>query len=84
MKQCCIQQFFGGAGFLTSVGRRKTVMQLESVGGDVSCIQWGPEAKPPPPPPQDWLFCILNSSKHCSCGSATTSGEESLHQNQQF
>ena len=45
MKQCCIQQFFGGAGFLTSVGRRKTVMQLESVGGDVSCIQWGPEAK---------------------------------------
>ena len=59
-------------------------MQLESVGGDVSCIQWGPEAKPPPPPPQDWLFCILNSSKHCSCGSATTNGEESLHQNQQF
>ena len=57
-------------------------MQLESVGGDVSCIQWGPEAKPPPP--QDWLFCILNSSKHCSCGSATTNGEESLHQNQQF
>ena len=44
--------FGGGAGFLTSIGRRKTVMQLESVGGDVSCIQWGPEAKPPPSPPR--------------------------------
>ena len=27
-----------------------------------------------------WLFCILNSSKHCPQGSATTNGGKSLHQ----
>ena len=27
-----------------------------------------------------WLFCILNSSKHCSLGSATRNVDESLHQ----
>ena len=30
--QCFIQQFFGGAGFSTSVARRKTVVQLGSLG----------------------------------------------------
>ena len=33
-------------------------MQLESVGGDVSCIQWGPEAKPPPLPPKIGSFAF--------------------------
>ena len=30
--QCCIQQFFGGADFLTSIVKRKTVVQLGSLG----------------------------------------------------
>ena len=30
--QCCIQQFWGGADFLISVGTRKTVVQLGSLG----------------------------------------------------
>ena len=30
--QCCIQQFLGGAGFLKSVAKRKTVVQPESLG----------------------------------------------------
>ena len=58
MKQCCIQQFFGGCWFFDKRREEKTVMQLESVGGDVSCIQWGPEAKPPPPPPPPRLALL--------------------------
>ena len=27
-----------------------------------------------------WLFCVLNSSKHCSLGSATRNVDKSLHQ----
>ena len=30
--QCHIQQFFGGAGFSTTVARRKTIVQLVSLG----------------------------------------------------
>ena len=63
--QCRIHQFFGGPGFSMSVARRKTVVQLGSWGGTVSHPQWGPRAKPQ----KFLLFCILNSSKHCSHGS---------------
>ena len=31
-ENCCIQQFFGSAVFLTSIARRKTVVQLGSLG----------------------------------------------------
>ena len=44
--QCCIQQLFGGASFSTSVVRRKTVVQLGSLGGTVSPPQWDPGTKP--------------------------------------
>ena len=30
--QCCIQQFLGGAGFSTSIAKRKTVVQPGSLG----------------------------------------------------
>ena len=45
------------------------VVQLESLerGGRCSPPQWGPG--------KETLFCILNSSKHCSYGSATTNGD---------
>ena len=75
--QYCIQQFFGGATFSTSVVRRKTVVQQESLGQ---------RCKPSPVGSMGktlgifWLFCILNSSKHCSLGSATRNADESLHQ----
>ena len=36
-------------------------------GGRCSPPQWGPG--------EETLFCILNSSKHCSYGSATTNGD---------
>ena len=36
-------------------------------GGRCSPPQWGPG--------KETLFCILNSSKHCSYGSATTNGD---------
>ena len=56
--QCRIQQFFwGGAGFLTSAARRKTVVQLGSLGGG----RRG-HCKPVPVGSRKfWLFCILNS-----------------------
>ena len=38
--------FWGGASFSTSVARRKTVVQLGSLGGSVSPPQWGPGTKP--------------------------------------
>ena len=41
-----IQQFFWSAGFWTSVTRRKTVLQLESLRGAANPPQWGPETKP--------------------------------------
>ena len=72
--QCHIQQFSGGGGFSTSLARRKTVMQLESLRDAVSPHHWGPE-----PWKKFWLFLILNNSKHCSCGSVTTNGNKSLH-----
>ena len=45
--QCCIQQFFwGGASFTLSIARRKTVVQLGSLGGGAaSPPQWGPGEK---------------------------------------
>ena len=46
VSQCCIQQFLGGAGFSTSVARRKTVVQLDSLGGAVSPPQWSLGTKP--------------------------------------
>ena len=41
--QCRIQKLFGDAGFLTSVARRKTVLQLGGLGGGgaVSPPQYG-------------------------------------------
>ena len=77
--QCCIQQFFGGAGFLTSVARRKTVVQLGSLGGG-GVLEAPPSGFLGQSSRKLWLFCILNSSKHHSCGSATTNGDESLNQ----
>ena len=44
--QCRNQQFFWGAGFSTSVARRKTVVQLGGLGSAVSPPQWGPGTKP--------------------------------------
>ena len=38
--------FLGGAGFSMSVARRKTVLQLVSLGAAVSPPQWGPGTKP--------------------------------------
>ena len=52
--------FGGGFSFLTSVVRRKTTVQLGSLGGAVSPSPWGSGAKP-------WKIfdiCLLNSSKY--------------------
>ena len=57
--QCHIQQFFGGAGFSTSVARRKTILQLGSLRGAVSPPQWDPGTKST----KIWLLCILNKLK---------------------
>ena len=38
--------FWGGAGFSMSVAKRKTVVQLGSLGSTVSPPQWGPGTKP--------------------------------------
>ena len=60
--QCRIQKLFWEAGFLTSVARRKTVLQLGGLGGGGCC-------KPPPVrsrgqgPGKFWLFSILWCSK---------------------
>ena len=60
-----------------SVARRKTVVQPGSLGR---------HCKPSPVrsrgqnPGNAWLFCVLNSSKHRSLGSATRNVDESLHQ----
>ena len=71
-----MQQFFEDAGIYTSLARRKTIVQLESMGGlqALPCgIQgWSRE--------KFLIFCILNSSKHRSCGSATTNRDKSLQQ----
>ena len=47
--QCRIQKLFGEAGFLTSVARRKTVLQLGGLGGGgaVSPPQYGLGGKAP-------------------------------------
>ena len=39
-------QFWGGAGFSSSIVRRKTIVQLGSLGGDVSLLKRGSRAKP--------------------------------------
>ena len=44
--QCRIQQFFGGAGFSTSVARRKAVALLGSLGSAVNPPQWVLGIKP--------------------------------------
>ena len=73
--QCHIQQFFGGASFLTSIMRRKTAVQLWSLG---LCCK--PVESKGQNPGNFWLFCVLNSSKHHSLGSATRNTDKSLHQ----
>ena len=47
--QCRIQKLFGEAGFLTSVARRQTVLQLGGLGGGgaVSPPQYGLGGKAP-------------------------------------
>ena len=69
--QCRIQQLFWGAGFSTSIVRRKIIVQLGSLGAGVLSAL---------PSEVKGLFFLLNSSKHRSRGSATTNGDESLHQ----
>ena len=78
--QCGIQQFFQGTGFSTSVARRKILVQLGSLWGmgDTLIPQALPSGVQGQIPEKFWLFCILNGSKHCSCGSATTNGDESF------
>ena len=78
--QCGIQQFFQGTSFSTSVARRKILVQLGSlwVMRDTLSPQALPSGVQGQIPEKFWLFCILNSSKHCPCGSATTNGDESF------
>ena len=64
---------FRGAGISTCVARRKTVVQPGSLGGRRDPSLVGVQKL-------IWLFCILNSLKHRFCSSATTNGDESLHQ----
>ena len=54
--QCHIQQFFGGASFLISVARRKTVVQLGSLGQHCKPSPVGPGAKP-------WKFLAIFCSE---------------------
>ena len=75
--QCRIQQFFGGASFSASVARRKTVVQLGSLVGHCKPFPMGSSSEAPE---NCGYFFILNSSKQCFCGSATTNGDKSLHQ----
>ena len=67
--QCHIHQFFGGAGFLMSIARRKTVVQQGSLGGAVSPSQWVPGLKP------QKILAILHSEQL-----KITDGEESFYQ----
>ena len=53
-------------------------MQLMSLGGTVSPPQWCSGAKPRK------MLAILNSSKHCSPGCATTNSDKNLHQKSTF
>ena len=71
---CRIQQFLGGAGFSMNVVKRKTIVQLGSLGRHCKSGVQGQN------PGNFWLFCILNSSKHRSLGSATRNADKSLHQ----
>ena len=76
-KQCHIQQFFGSVGFSTSILRRKTIVQLGSLR---RCCKPSPVGSRGKTLECFWLFCILNSSKHHSLGSATRNFDESLPQ----
>ena len=73
--QCHIQQFLGGVGFLMSIARRITVVQPGSLGQHYKPSPVGSRGQNPG---NFWLFCILNSSKHHSLGSATKNIDESL------
>ena len=64
LRRCCIDQFLGGAGFSTSVARRKTVVQLWSPGeGGVGGVRCKLSPVLSSVAGKFWLFCILNSSK---------------------
>ena len=71
------RNFWGGAGFSTSVARRKTIVQLGSLGGAVSPPQWGPGTTPQK---IFGYFAFWISSKHHLCGSAKTNSDQSLPQ----
>ena len=47
LTQCRIQQFFWGAGFSTGVARRKTVVQLVSLGRRCKLSSLGSRGKAP-------------------------------------
>ena len=60
--QCRIQKLFWEAGFLTSVARRKTVLQLGGLGGG-GCCKPSPVWSRGQSPGKFWLFSILWCSK---------------------
>ena len=60
--------FLLGVPVLMSIARRKTTVQPWSLGGAGKPSPWGPSWGKAPME-NVWLFSILTSSKHCSCGS---------------
>ena len=59
--------FFGSATFSTSLARRKTIVLLGSLWGSLQALPSGVQGQSIR---RIWLFCILDSSKHRSHGSA--------------